>query len=49
MSNMSYKVREDRSPTNMIILVHKDYAARTQCLLFLFIQSTFISFVDHMQ
>jgi len=46
---MSYEVGENRSPTQMIILVHKGYAARTQCLLFLFIQSTFISFVDHMQ
>ena len=46
---MSYEVGEDRSPTYMIILVHKDDTARIQRLLFLHIQSTFILFVNHMQ
>jgi hypothetical protein len=46
---MSYEVWEDRSATQMIILVHKNDIARTQCLLLLSIHSNFISFVDHMQ
>lgn len=46
---MSYEVGDDRSPTHMIILVHKNDAAGTQRLLFLHMQSTFILFVDHMQ
>jgi len=44
---MSYEVGGNRGPTQMIILVHKDDAARTKYLLLLFIHSTLISFVNH--